>query len=251
MEQFTGDVQEVLVMACRDDDEESVRWFIVDEGVGVNEKLDYLGMTSLHTAAQEGSADVVELLIDLGADMNAPDNDGWTPLHHASQNRQVDVVRILLTRGADMNVKSSTERTSLHYAAWRGKAETVWLLLSAGARKDFKDSHGITPHMEAVRRGYPGVSRLIDYWVYPFNPQIHHIQPIDFQITVRTLLLCHVRARNQFFSHYKQAEELPPLGWLPQEILVEIFHWLSIVWNEGAFEMRHHIRMKKRVKMDE
>lgn len=69
----------------------------------------------------------------LGADVNATDNNEWTPLHLAAQNGHVEAVYFLGEElGADVNAKDRNERTPLHLAAKYGHRETVTLLQDLG-----------------------------------------------------------------------------------------------------------------------
>ena len=51
-------------------------------------------------AARIGRANIVQLLLDFGADINQQDDEGWTPLVRARQGQHADVERILLNHGA-------------------------------------------------------------------------------------------------------------------------------------------------------
>ncbi|CAF4423911.1 unnamed protein product, partial [Rotaria magnacalcarata] len=70
------------------------------------------GVGILWIPAQKGLLDVVEILLDAGAELNiAPAGEvvdelnitGWTPLYAAMKTRQFDVVKLLLRRGANPN----------------------------------------------------------------------------------------------------------------------------------------------------
>jgi ankyrin repeat protein len=58
------------------------------------------GNTPLHNAAQQGSYEVVELLVSAKAEINAKNKGQWTPLMEANGLRQRDVVELLLRSGA-------------------------------------------------------------------------------------------------------------------------------------------------------
>ena len=83
----------------------------------------------LHLAAYFGQKDIVELLIDKGADINTKNNNGSTPLHLAARFGQKDVVELLLTKGADFKVQNNDSRTAIRLAKENGHPEVFELLL--------------------------------------------------------------------------------------------------------------------------
>lgn len=56
--------------------------------------------TPLHHASRKGYTDVVMLLIDRGADVNAENGWGETPLHEASYDGHTDAMKLLEAHGA-------------------------------------------------------------------------------------------------------------------------------------------------------
>lgn len=88
------------------------------------------GDGALHFAAKNGHHDVVEVLLEKDADLNAALNkDGTTALHEAAYGGHEAVVRLLLEKGADPNAKDNYGQTALHHAAYRGHEAVVRLLL--------------------------------------------------------------------------------------------------------------------------
>ncbi len=78
--------------------------------------------------------DIVKLLIDKGADVNAIAASGLTPLYLATLNGNKDLVELLITKGADVNTHDKKYRiTPLHLAAEDGHKEIIMLLLESGA----------------------------------------------------------------------------------------------------------------------
>ena len=73
------------------------------------------GISLLHTASGLGMTCLVKFLIENGADINAPDEDGETPLHRAvSHNNNVEVTKVLINNGADSASVAVGKRTALH-----------------------------------------------------------------------------------------------------------------------------------------
>ncbi|KAJ1475513.1 ankyrin repeat protein, partial [Baffinella frigidus] len=85
-------------------------------------------------AARAGETAEVQRLIALGADVSAkPFSTGATPLHTASENGREEVVKVLLDAGADVEAKTTVGATPLYVAASNGHAGVVRILLNAGA----------------------------------------------------------------------------------------------------------------------
>ena len=70
------------------------------DGTDVNTTFPIVGTHALMVAAAFGHVDMVRVLIDRGADVNAQDLTGWTPLHAAAFKGNMQIVRLLLARGA-------------------------------------------------------------------------------------------------------------------------------------------------------
>jgi len=87
---------------------------LVAAGANVNDE-DAWGITPTVLAAHSGFADVVEFLLEKGANANA-DKPGFTALHEAIMRRDEKLVKILLDHGADANAPvrtwTPTRRTS-------------------------------------------------------------------------------------------------------------------------------------------
>ena len=66
----------------------------------LNKPREMSGATPVFLAAQTGHLDVVDLLIENGADKDKANNAGWTPVFVASQQGHLDVVRLLIEKGA-------------------------------------------------------------------------------------------------------------------------------------------------------
>jgi ankyrin repeat protein len=95
-----------------------------------------LHTTLLHAACYDGRADIAELLIRLGADVNAREVNGRTPLHHAANNGHLDVIDVLVCHGARLDVQDIQGMTPLMWGQISRsgrKQEIVAKLRSYGA----------------------------------------------------------------------------------------------------------------------
>jgi len=100
-------------------------------GVGVNGADGQI--VPLLTAAGANCVDVVRLLLDRGADVNAKDGDGWTALMKAAQAGHPDMVRLLMQHGADMSIADKDGRTAWMFAAMSGSTEIADIFKQARA----------------------------------------------------------------------------------------------------------------------
>ena len=118
--------------------------------------------TSLYYASSFGLSDIVQELVDQGADLNAPGSRfGGTSLHGATLREHTEVMTILLRAGADPNKADFNGVHPLHTAAGRGFNEGIKILLAHGANYNVKDSGGETPADWAHQSGQAGLSMLI------------------------------------------------------------------------------------------
>ena len=118
------------------------------------------GSTPLHHAAGFSGVDMLTLLLDAGANVNAKNRRDSTPLHWAIHDEAK--VRALLSRGATVNVKQVEGRTPLYQAASMGHAlPIVRLLLETGANPNIALANGRTPLMAAAGRGDVETMRLL------------------------------------------------------------------------------------------
>ncbi|XP_060926038.1 protein phosphatase 1 regulatory inhibitor subunit 16B [Limanda limanda] len=60
------------------------------------------GLTALHQCCIDNYEEMVKILLDRGAGVNAQDNELWTPLHAAATCGHAGLVRILISHGADL-----------------------------------------------------------------------------------------------------------------------------------------------------
>jgi ankyrin repeat protein len=66
----------------------------------------------------------------------ATDGRGDQPIHHAARNGDTEIVRLLIERGADVNAKNPRGHTVLYCAGGHGHLDTLELLLKEGTNTE-------------------------------------------------------------------------------------------------------------------
>lgn len=114
----------------------------LDAGADPNEQ-DRWGYTPLHFAAAfNDDPEIISLLVDAGADLEARDKEwGATPLHWAAwSNNNPTIATALLGGGAELNARDQGDSTPLHAAAEHSaNPNVITVLLDAGADVDARD----------------------------------------------------------------------------------------------------------------
>jgi ankyrin repeat protein len=123
------------------------------------------GRTPLHVAVEHGRHAAVRVLLEAGADLEAPERaqPGYRPLHRACLPRPPDgtidpeLVDLLLEHGAHADVDDARGETPLHLCVGWCDSDLVGRLVGRGARVGARDRTGTTPLHVAVRRGAAAV----------------------------------------------------------------------------------------------
>lgn len=97
----------------------------------------------LMLAALHGHLRLAEQLIARGADVN---KTGWTPLHYAATGGHVELIRLLLEHHAYIDAESPNGTTPLMMAAYYGNPAVTLLLLEEGADPTLKNQKGLTAY---------------------------------------------------------------------------------------------------------
>jgi hypothetical protein len=97
-------------------------------------------------------------MIKRGADVNKP---GWAPLHYAATGESLELVRLLLDENAYIDAASPNGTTPLMMAAHYGTEAGVRLLLESGADAQLKNEQGLNALDFANRSGRVKTAELI------------------------------------------------------------------------------------------
>lgn len=132
---------------------------LLEHGAKIEARTD-LGQTPLYFAARKGDVKLVLLLLARGADVNAQSETGATPLHIATNNNRLTVADFLLLGGANLDAHIDGE-TPLHLAAENGFLELALALILRGADVNAESFAGWTPLHLATENGHPEMAELL------------------------------------------------------------------------------------------
>ena len=174
-----------LMLASRTGDVEAVK-LLVAHGANPNVAEDAGNQTALMWASAGRSPEIVQALIEAGADLKARtavskrhvllccaeyngdarggaviDWGGFTPLLFAAREGLAESARLLLKAGADVNVKAADGTSALALAAMSGQTEVAEVLIEHGADLNAADSGYAPLHAAVLRADQPLLKTLI------------------------------------------------------------------------------------------
>jgi hypothetical protein len=117
--------------------------------------------TPLQIAAGIGVLEIVKLLVECGANIEAKGKDGRTPLMLALSDGHFEVADYLLSKGANVNVASASNYTPLMQAAAKGATELLRNMLPKIDNVNLKNNDGRTALMIAIRFGHRDVIEML------------------------------------------------------------------------------------------
>ena len=151
---------------------------LITPNLKINER-DSSGVAAIHLAVLESNIELIEILINNGADVNIAVNSSrtesrfhahlheFTPLHiaanfHFTANlNSFEMAGLLIANGADVNQKSDDGQSPLHIAVRGGNDRLVELLIANGADVNAKDFEDYTPLHNAAWNGRLGVVEVL------------------------------------------------------------------------------------------
>ena len=126
---------------------------IIDQGAHVNITNKH-NVTSLMVASNKGNVDAINVLLSAGADRTIKDVVGNTWIHYAVHGDcSKEVLQSIIDHGADVNITNKRNVTSLMLASKKGNVDATNVLLSAGADRTIQDANGNTWIHYAVHGG--------------------------------------------------------------------------------------------------
>lgn len=133
-----------LIRAIKNDNEAECRRILETECVDIHKKDSeipelknepyYIRRSSpIIIACDVGNYNIVEMLLENGANINDTSECGLTPLMKASLYNYTNIIELLLSKGVDIHDQNTNGATAILYASLHSQKEAIQLLMANGA----------------------------------------------------------------------------------------------------------------------
>jgi ankyrin repeat protein len=146
------ELTEALMVSVSSNDLEKTKQ-ILSLGTDPNTAENATSATPLFTAIANNNPQMVQMLLDHGADVNQVNEKGSYPMHEVasgngfvgdSKYRANEMIQSLIEHGADVNQKNAKGQTPIMLACKAGRTETLIFLLNKNAKTSIQDEKGKT-----------------------------------------------------------------------------------------------------------
>lgn len=147
------DYTSALSRAVADEDIDAVR-DLISKGENVNTKEDsYSKITPLFVAVEHGNVEIVQMLLNAGAKVNARDKEKQTPLMRLDNDATAELIDVLVRSGAKVGLIDKEGNSALIISASYAPSEAIQALIDAGADINHANNEGYTALMRAAESG--------------------------------------------------------------------------------------------------
>ena len=152
---------------------------VLDHGANIEANQAIYGVTPLQAAVAVGAMNVAQLLLNRGANYEKPAGNGWTPIFFAAYYGQMNTANLLLAKGARIEVKATDGSTPLFWAIDQVKPDAVKLLLDDHANVNAIQNDGGTPlHIAALKGSKDIAGLLLQHGAQVNQPDHNGITPL-------------------------------------------------------------------------
>lgn len=163
-----------------------------------------------------------------------PNQFDITPLHYACFSKSINVVDLLLDLGADFNARDVDGKSVLSYAVCSGSKRVVKKLLIRGADKSIKENNGKKPIDLAEEKGYDNMAELLrkkNYFEKCCSVEIGTIKGIRYDYKLLNFFLIYfLIIVGTLLKYLKKKDTNQKLNTeKPVEIIILVFLLLSVI----------------------
>ena len=195
---------------------ENIVDFLLDKGADIECRDTEFGQTTLMWAAEFGQDAVVRRLVQAGADIEARDSQvGRPPFMWAARKEQVETMRLLLEQGAEVDSRANGDISALHLAAQRGKLRSVQFLLDHQADIESKDVNGCTPLVYSAKEARVEVTRHLIERGADINMATSNekLTPLHAAVLGKNEEICKLLLHAGADRHAKSKDGRTPMDW--------------------------------------
>jgi ankyrin repeat protein len=178
--------------------------------------LDAEGRTKASIAIGNGDLEEVNRLIEVGADLNIPDNNSqWTPLHYAVICWQQETIDALIKARVNLDLQDNQGKSPLHHAVENENAEAMEALVKGGANLDIQDNEEkkTSLHYAITSENIDAVRSLVDAGASLEVLDINEMSPLQYAENNEEISQILQEAQEK-----RQADVIPPRGPSPRAI---------------------------------
>ncbi|KAK7862086.1 hypothetical protein R5R35_011501 [Gryllus longicercus] len=182
------------------------------------------GMTPLQHAAYKGNKEIVQMLLDQGADVNSGKHEHrYTALHFAALSGNPEICQLLLHAGAKSHVTNSVGRTASQMAAFVGNHKCVAVINNHVPKGDV-DYYTVTHGLETEPKLPPALASPLHKFIMQVN-----VHPVRVALNLQKApALCEKLDNVQKVLELMREKEMKR-GFETNEVMAFKFHYLSCI----------------------
>eukprot|EP00698_Gefionella_okellyi_P005569 TRINITY_DN15072_c0_g1_i1.p1 TRINITY_DN15072_c0_g1~~TRINITY_DN15072_c0_g1_i1.p1 ORF type:complete len:620 (-),score=133.18 TRINITY_DN15072_c0_g1_i1:29-1690(-) len=201
---------------------------LLDAGADIEAPNTQFHRRPIHSAAMGGFVHMLNLLIQRGADVQSVDMHSFNCFHHAVREGQILAAHYLLSQGFDVDSVDQEGHTALHWASYFGSTQLIVYLLARGANIARQDSIGCTAmHWAATKDHQDAVKLLMDAGA-PFEVvDTDNCTPLDLAQGKKLDGMCYLIEKAQLRDKNNVLKTIPRYQW-PRVLFLTPFLYVPI-----------------------